>query len=134
MACSASRSWRIRHVDRARDRIFSRKLRGSVTDFSMWRWSLRVPYRLTITYAVRCNGKRPWSMRTRRVFRPLPSRIWHSRPISGLCLKGHEVTLSSLTNAGEGPESVPRRYCNESKHTVFEYAETRPKADDGRSR
>jgi len=58
-----------------------------------------VPYRLTTISGVRCNAKPPWSMPIRRLFPPLPSRIWPRRPISGLCPKGHEVTLSSLSNA-----------------------------------
>src|SRR5580692_4843480 len=73
-------------------------------------------------------------MPTRHLFRPLHSRIWPAKPINGPCLKGHEVTLSSLSSEWWGPGLLPRRYCNESKYTVHEHAKTRREAGDGRPR
>jgi hypothetical protein len=111
-----------------KDRICSKRFRGSVTDFSMSPRSLPARYRSTTTCAAPCSGRRRSSMRTLRLFHRWPSRIWPTRPISGLCHKVHEVTWSSSLNEWWGPGSVLRRYCNESKHTVFKHAEARARS------
>ena len=84
--------------------------------------------RMTTICAAPCSGRPRSSTPFRRYIRRSPSRISPPRPINGRCHKAHGVTWSSLSNEWWGPGLVLRRYCNESKHTVFEHPEARARS------